>query len=114
VIGFPAGKEVLGLCTTPTVRPGVQEHSFRILSFFVFHLVLFDGPVCVRLREMPRWFGYPFDVIAISTGWSEDGKIVVGGIAHPTDEYGGVIHEGALRRSRAKSSGTGPPGPRKT
>ncbi|MCK4304300.1 MAG: nucleotidyltransferase domain-containing protein [Candidatus Eisenbacteria sp.] len=49
----------------------------------------------VRLREMLRGLGYPFDVIVISTSWFEESKGVIGGIAYPANKYGKVIYEAA-------------------
>ena len=49
----------------------------------------------VRLREMLRGLGYPFDVIVISTEWFEESKGVIGGIAYPANKYGKVIYEAA-------------------
>jgi predicted nucleotidyltransferase len=49
----------------------------------------------VRVQEMLRGLGYPFDVIVISTEWFEESKEVVGGIAYPANKYGRVIYEAA-------------------
>jgi len=49
----------------------------------------------IRLREMLRGLGYPFDVIVISTEWFEESKGVIGGIAYPANKYGKVIYEAA-------------------
>jgi predicted nucleotidyltransferase len=49
----------------------------------------------VRLREMLRGLGYPFDVIVISTNWFEESKYVIGGIAYPANKYGRLIYEAA-------------------
>jgi len=49
----------------------------------------------VRLREILRGLGYPFDVIVISTEWFEESKSVIGGIAYPANKYGKVIYEAA-------------------
>jgi predicted nucleotidyltransferase len=49
----------------------------------------------VRLRKQLRGLGFPFDVIVISTGWFEESKGVIGGIAYPANRYGRVIYEAA-------------------
>ncbi|MBW1669333.1 MAG: nucleotidyltransferase domain-containing protein [Deltaproteobacteria bacterium] len=49
----------------------------------------------VRLREILRGLGYPFDVIVISTEWFEESKGVIAGIAYPANKYGKVIYEAA-------------------
>jgi predicted nucleotidyltransferase len=49
----------------------------------------------VRLREMLRELGHPFDVIVISTNWFEESKYVIGGIAYPANKYGRLIYEAA-------------------
>ena len=49
----------------------------------------------VRIHDVLRGLGYPFDVIVISTQWYEESKGVVGGIAYPANKYGKVIYEAA-------------------
>ena len=49
----------------------------------------------VRIREVLRGMGYPFDLILISTQWFEESKNVIGGIAYPANKYGKVIYEAA-------------------
>ncbi len=49
----------------------------------------------VRLRQILRGLGYPFDIIVISTEWFEESKNVIGGIAYPANKYGKVIYEAA-------------------
>ena len=47
----------------------------------------------VRIGDVLRGLGYPFDVIVITTEWFEATKNVIGGIAYPANKYGKVIHE---------------------
>ena len=49
----------------------------------------------VRIHQVLRRMGYPFDIIIISKEWFEDSKDVIGGIAYPANKYGKVIYEAA-------------------
>lgn len=49
----------------------------------------------VRIRRSLRGMDYPFDIILISTGWFEDTKNLIGGIAYPANKYGKVVYEAA-------------------
>lgn len=49
----------------------------------------------VRIHDVLRGLGYPFDVIVISTEWFEESKSVIGGIAYPASKYGRIIYEAA-------------------
>ncbi|NIA07785.1 MAG: nucleotidyltransferase domain-containing protein [Actinobacteria bacterium] len=49
----------------------------------------------VRIHNVLRGLGYPFDVIVISSEWFEESKEVIGGIAYPANKYGKVIYAAA-------------------
>jgi len=49
----------------------------------------------VRINEVLRGLGYPFDVIVISAEWFESSKNVIGGIAYQASKYGKAIYEAA-------------------
>ena len=46
----------------------------------------------VRIHDVLRGLGYPFDIIVISSEWFEESKEVIGGIAYPANKYGKVIY----------------------
>ncbi len=47
----------------------------------------------VRIGDVLRGLGFPFDVLVISSDWFEESKDVIGGIAYPANKYGRVIYE---------------------
>lgn len=49
----------------------------------------------VRIHDVLRGLGYPFDIIVISSEWFEESKEVIGGIAYPANKYGEVIYAAA-------------------
>ena len=49
----------------------------------------------VRIHDVLRGLGYPFDVIVISSEWFEESKEVIGSIAYPANKYGKVIYAAA-------------------
>jgi predicted nucleotidyltransferase len=49
----------------------------------------------VRLRDVLRGLGYPFDVIVMPTERFEETKSIIGGIAYPANKSGKVIYEAA-------------------
>ncbi len=49
----------------------------------------------VRIRDVLRGLGYPFDVIVMAAGRFEATRDVVGGIAYPANKYGRTIYEAA-------------------
>jgi uncharacterized protein len=49
----------------------------------------------LRIHDVLRGLGYPFDVIVIESAWFEASKNVIGGIAYPANRYGRVIFEAA-------------------
>ena len=49
----------------------------------------------VRLREVLRGMGFPFDVIVMDSDRFEESKEVIGGIAYSAYKYGRVIYEAA-------------------
>ena len=49
----------------------------------------------VRIHDVLRGLGYPFDIIVISSEWFEESKEVIGGIAYPANKYGKVIYAAA-------------------
>ena len=49
----------------------------------------------VRIHNVLRGLGYPFDIIVISSEWFEESKEVIGGIAYPANKYGKVIYAAA-------------------
>ncbi len=49
----------------------------------------------VRLREILRGLGVPFDIIVMAKARFEESKGVIGGIAYPVNKYGKVIYEAA-------------------
>jgi len=53
----------------------------------------------VKIHLALSGIGCPFDVIVMRTGWFEESKNVIGGIAYPANKYGKVIYE-AGRRSK--------------
>jgi len=49
----------------------------------------------VRLRDMLRGLGFPFDVLVMPTERFERFKGIIGTIAYPANKYGKVIYEAA-------------------
>lgn len=61
-------------------------------------LALFREPLdhweeSIRLRQVLRGLGYPFDVLVMSVEKFERTKNLIGGIAYPAHKYGRVIYE---------------------
>lgn len=47
----------------------------------------------VRIRRALGDMGFPFDILFISTGWFEESKDIIGGIAYPASKRGRVIYD---------------------
>ena len=47
----------------------------------------------LKIRNVLRGLGFPFDVILMTTQRFEDTKEIVGGIAFPANKYGRVIYD---------------------
>jgi predicted nucleotidyltransferase len=49
----------------------------------------------VRMCNMLRGLGYPFDIIVMSTEYFDESKGIIGGIAYPANKIGSVIYKAA-------------------
>jgi len=49
----------------------------------------------VRIRDALRGLGVPIDVVMMSSRRFDETKDIIGGIAHPANNYGKVLYEAA-------------------